>query len=1077
MTKPLVVYKASAGSGKTFTLATEYIKLLIANPNSYRSILAVTFTNKATEEMKMRILSQLYGIWKGYSDSASYTNKVCTQLGMDVNAVRSRAGYALQLLLHHYSYFRVETIDSFFQSVLRNLARELDLTANLRIELNDTQVEEMAVDKLIEGLTFDDEVMKWILDYINDNISEDKNWNVINHIKNFGRTIFKDYYQAESERISEIMSKENFFTDFIEKIKKERDEPDDIMKNIAASFFDAMEANNLAVEDLAYGKTGVASFFIKIDAGNYSPGIIGKRVLEAAGNPEKWSSKKSPRRQEIYSLALNELVNILNYGIEQLPEQWCRHQSAELTLRHLNQLRLLGCIENKVRELNAEAGRFLLSNTQQLLHSLISDSDSPFIFEKIGTMLEHVMIDEFQDTSTVQWQNFKILLKECMSHSGTENLIVGDVKQSIYRWRSGDWRLLNDIKAQFDSHEKMLDIRSLDTNYRSQGNIISFNNEFFKTAAEIEYQSQAEQDEDKALQLKTAYSDVAQKIPVNKGLAGQIEVTLLEHDEYEGNTLNMITERVSSLLDAGVRQNEIAILARTNNQITKIASHFSIAMPSVSIVSDEAFRLDSSLAINIIILALHCLTHPDDVLTQAALVKRYQCNVMGADSDENGIILSSRDKFSAKLPDEYDKNRATLLTMPLYELVERIYDIFELKKISGQSAYMCAFYDKLGDFTSDYPSDIDLFVNEWENSICSSTIHSDELDGIRLVSIHKSKGLEYDNVIIPFCDWQLEKYAGNVLWCRPDRKPFNALPLVPVDYSKNGMMGTIFEKDYVDENLQNTVDNLNLLYVAFTRASNNLFVYGKRKSSNSRSALIEKSLPLIAKKLEGSVLTGDEDDSCTMKFMYGELFVPERKEVKKQSENVFLQPVGTINIELETFRTKVEFKQSNKSRDFIENDGEEKEDKSDYIKMGNILHNVFSRIRTSADIDEELFRMQTEGVLYDDTMSYEKITDMLRKRLSSQQVSDWFSAKWTLFNECTILSIDKETDTLIERRPDRVMYDGNEMIVVDFKFGRPRNEYHEQVREYMSLLNNMGYNNVRGYLWFVYSNSIEEVAL
>ena len=220
MAKPLTVYKASAGSGKTFTLAVEYIKLLVQNPNNFRNILAVTFTNKATEEMKMRIVSQMYGIWKGYDDSKSYIEKLCSDLQCSEDFLRGRIGVALHLLLHNYSFFRVETIDSFFQSVLRNLARELDLTANLRIELNDRQVEELAVDRMIDDLKSDDDVMRWIMDYIYDNMQEDKTWNVIGQIKSFGATIFKDYYKDHHTTLAAAMSKPDFFADYVKSLKE-----------------------------------------------------------------------------------------------------------------------------------------------------------------------------------------------------------------------------------------------------------------------------------------------------------------------------------------------------------------------------------------------------------------------------------------------------------------------------------------------------------------------------------------------------------------------------------------------------------------------------------------------------------------------------------------------------------------------------------------------------------------------------------------------------------------------------------------------------------------------------------------
>ena len=1071
MVKPLTVYKASAGSGKTFTLAVEYIKLLINNPQSYRNILAVTFTNKATEEMKMRILSQLYGIWKHLPDSRDYLDKIIDETSLSEDVVTQRAGIALNLLLHNYNYFRVETIDTFFQSVLRNLARELDLTANLRIGLNDIQVEEQAVDRLIDSLTHQDIMLQWIMKYIMENISDDRSWNIIGQVKQFGRTIFRDYYKEQSKELNKLIGVKGFLEAYAKQMREIRANAQQQMKGYAQQFFDILENESIGVQDLSYGKTGVYGFFLKLYNGQFGENIVGTRVTDCMTSPEKWYSKKNCSRPEmVHMLADSTLMPLLRQAVEDRPRQWKLFKSADLTLSHLNQLRLLDHIDQKVREMNSEANRFLLSDTQQLLHELIKDSDSPFIFEKIGTQLEHVMIDEFQDTSTVQWQNFKVLLQECMSHTDTENLIVGDVKQSIYRWRSGDWRLLNAIDTDFPHANEVMEIRPLKTNYRSERRIIDFNNAFFKEAAQQEYDSQRENYPQGAEQLRNAYSDVEQLIPDKRGNDGMVSVCLLPQRDYQATVLGMLTDTVSTLLDKGQKAQDIAILVRSNQYIPMVANYFAEHLPEVRIVSDEAFRLDTSVSVNILVQTLHLLTHPDDLLAKATVAKLYQRSVLGTSTAENELLIKSQ-PLDELLPETFVQHTQELLQLPLYELTERLYAIFELERLHEQSAYICAFYDQLNRFTQDNSTDIDAFIDEWKETICSKTIQSCETDGIRILSIHKSKGLEFDNVLIPFCDWRLEH--SDILWCRPAESPFDALPLVPVDFSQKQMMGTVFEQAYLDEHLQNIVDNLNLLYVAFTRASKNLFVIGRRETKNTRSTLIESVLPKL--ELKGSTLEGKEDNNGPLTFVYGEMANNkeplQNKEHKNASGNVFLQPVTHKPITLTSFDAKVEFRQSNKSHEFIEGDDEGQE--LSYIKIGSVLHNIFSTINTSADIDQALSQLQQDGVLYDNDVTREKVTNMLHKRLESNRVKDWFSDHWKLYNEYSIVFM--KDGKLMERRPDRVMTNGEETHVVDFKFGRPHEEYHEQVQEYMQLLRSMGLPNVKGWLWYVYSNKIEEV--
>lgn len=481
MSSQLTVYKASAGSGKTFTLAREYMTLVIANPASYRTILAVTFTNKATEEMKMRILGKLYEIAHGLPEANDYVNQIQQALPyLSSKQIQKNAESALHLLIHNYNYFRVMTIDTFFQSVLRNLARELDLTANLRIELNDYQIEQHAVDELIESLEDTDRLLFWIMDYIKENIDDDKSWNVIGQIKKFGENIFKDYYKAHSDKLTELMEQEDFFKDFTDRMKKKRDKAKEQLKEIAATFFDSLEEEGFTSDDLAGKTRGIWSYFNKLKNGKYSDDDLHNDTFnKCRESPEAWVKKSDVKNcTDIFNYVESVLYPILLFAEDNRPRLTRIFKSTDLTIKHLNQLRLLGSIDKKVREMNREANRFLLSDTQTLLNSLIKDSDSPFIFEKIGTQLDHIMIDEFQDTSTIQWKNFKVLLEETMSREDAGNLIVGDVKQSIYRWRSGDWRLLNNIDKEFNKSAKEVSIETLGTNYRSDRNIIEFNNVF-----------------------------------------------------------------------------------------------------------------------------------------------------------------------------------------------------------------------------------------------------------------------------------------------------------------------------------------------------------------------------------------------------------------------------------------------------------------------------------------------------------------------------------------------------------------------------------------------------------------------
>lgn len=1073
----LTVYRASAGSGKTFTLAVEYIKFLIKNPYSYRNILAVTFTNKATEEMKSRIIAQLYGISHSIEDSEPYINKIIEETGADKETIQKMSGLALEQLIHNYDYFHVETIDTFFQSVLRNLAKELDLSANLRIELNDKQIEEQAVDALIDELDSKSPLFTWLLSFIMDNIDENKGWNIIRSLKNFGKMIFDDEYRFASKELKEKLTQKDFIERYVKRLISMRDDAKEQLLKKQERFIEILHDNGLSPNDLKNGNRGIGSYFRKLSGDKLDDKTIKNATLgKCIKDAEEWVKKTDKRHDIIVNLAKESLIPLLKESEEIRPKALETIVSVNATIRNMNNLRLLNDIERKVREMNSEANRFLLSDTQYLLNSMISDSDSPFIFEKIGTMLHHIMIDEFQDTSVVQWKNFHILLNECISSSkqddGVNNLIVGDVKQSIYRWRSGDWQLLNDIEKYFPG--KKIDILKLQRNFRSSRNIINFNNEFFTIATEIETLNEAQIDEDNSKKISSAYADVCQE--VNKeDTTGLVRIKLMPgDDDYIGNTLKNIEATIDELIDQRVSLSHIAILVRTNKYIPMIAEYFMKNRPEISIVSDEAYRLDSSTSVNIIISALRLLYFPDDMVTKVGLVKSYQQNIMGKAYSINEILNSQN--IDNLIPDSYANESDRLIKLPLFDLCEELMSIFSLDRIKDEGAYICAFFDNLSSYINDMSSDAEGFIKEWDETIHSKKIQTDDVNGIQLISIHKSKGLEFDNVIMPFCDWRKEQYRDNYIWCHPGKAPYNEIQLFPINYSPS-LSDSIYSADYRQEHMQNTIDNLNLLYVAFTRASKNLFIFGKRDDNQSRSMLLQSSLNKLTTHLSDSILNYPNDKSSPITFEYGE-FIGDSEKEKSESSNIFMKKYTGINADISTHNIPTVFRQSNKSKDFVENLGDNENSQNSYIKIGNILHLVFSNIKTTDDIDSVLNQYESEGILYGEGLDREKIQALLHEYISTNPiVADWFSPKWTLYNECSILSLNPQTGEMQERRPDRVMRNGNNVIVVDFKFGKPRDSYSEQIKEYMKLLKSMWNIDVKGYIWYVTHKKINEVII
>lgn len=1026
--------------------------------------------------------------------------------------IRNNARAALTLLIHRYNNFRILTIDAFFQQVLRNLAHELGQTANLRVDLNNEEITEKAVDQMIESLEKGQPVLQWISTYINNSIEDDNGWNIIGKIKTFGTNIFKDFYKAHEANLKEQLSNADDFKVYETTLRKRRNDIRKTFNSKARSILNEIKNANLDIP--SNYRSGLYKYLTDSAIAPLTNKPLKAGVLKANESPQNWTSSKCAKadKQQIQTLAAEVLSAQLSELIAYNNDNWNEFQSIQLTLSHLSELRLLHAIADAVDNLTKDTNRFMLSNTQALLKELIADSDTPFIFERIGARLKHVMIDEFQDTSTIQWQNFQVLLANCMAQELSQNLIVGDIKQSVYRWRQGDWGILNNIEKSF-AHQKIR-LETLDYNYRSEKRIIDFNNVFWEQCVANTAKEVAQDDAEKAEIVQKAYEDVAQKTHKTTE-NGFVKISLYPSKSMKEAVLEELIETIKELFNngyGGKNQSKIAILVRSKSNIQDIVNALLQSFGNeINIVSDEAFRLDASLSVNIIVSAMHLLTHPDDVLTRGKLVKLYNQEVLKKPLTDTDLLVSINEsnnidtknidkkerrklateqqmaKLNSQLPPEYVANRELLLGLPIVDLVDKLFMLFGLDQLEGQSSYICTLYDTLNDFLKDHTADIDDFINEWENSLSSKTIQSDEIEGIRIMTIHKSKGLEFDNVIIPFCNWEMEKKG--TLWCETKNKPapYNKLPLLPIDFSRDKLIGTVFEDDYKEEHFQNIVDNLNLLYVAFTRASKNLFVFGLRQGKTTldniakgtlpgnRSYAIELALRQVSEQLQGSSLSFPDDIGSEIHFEYGTL-VPETHEKEHAvADNPFLIKPDKHIVSIATYPQAATFKQSNKSIEFVKGEDVDPSDRTRYIKIGNVLHQLFSTIYTTADIPARLNELEQQGIIYNDEITSAQLRTRIEDAITNPQVQEWFSKRWQLYNECTILEYNKDTNEMEEHRPDRVMTDGKEFVVVDFKFGKEREEYKKQVQQYMEILIRMGHKKVSGYLWYVVKNNVVEV--
>jgi ATP-dependent exoDNAse (exonuclease V) beta subunit len=719
----LTVYRASAGAGKTYTLALQYIKLLLTGwdvRTAHRSILAVTFTNDATAEMKERILLFLSDMAKGRDLRG--IDKELPKFSQE--EIRENAGAALHGILHDYGRFNIMTIDGFFQQVTRSLAKELGVGTRLNIEL-DTEIPVYdAVKALIAESSQDNSLLSQIESYLEDKLENSK-WDIEKELRNFGHKLFNEKFQEKESALD-------------------------------------------------------------------------KQLKE---NPQK----------------INDTINACREIIAANMENEIALNSAEFILKYIHQLELIDRIAEQVQLQNADKGRFMLAQTQQLLSELLQEGDASFVFEKIGSTIRHVLIDEFQDTSSLQWKNFQSLLAE-LDAAGGRNLIVGDVKQSIYRWRNSDWSILNDMPIG----------TVLGTNYRSKKEIVDFNNSVFTAMGEMlakEYDSELggilkSSDMESENPFRKAYDKSLVEQQAQQGEGGSVDLSFVTlPPRKQSIKFEYIQEQFLDALHKHKGSDDICILCRTNAQVREVAENL-IAYGYANIISEDAFQLKSSKDLQLIIAALRLANNPQNNL--------YMAEVQAL--RDNNIPQSLQ---RIELPENAGK-------MPLYDLVNEVCRIFNV----APSAYLYVFLDNLIDYSRKEVSDIENFLKYWEDKIQNMSIPTPQnTNGIRIMTIHKSKGMEFDTVIIPFCQGDMAKKHGDLIWCSPsyDAAPPFDLAVMPVPYSEK-MKQSIFSKEYNKETEMLWMDNLNTWYVAFTRAKKNLIVFCKEPSKTGKSLTIEKML-------------------------------------------------------------------------------------------------------------------------------------------------------------------------------------------------------------------------------------------
>jgi len=1053
------LYSASAGSGKTHHLTYEYLKKVLIKPDSFQQILAVTFTNKATEEMKNRILKELWMLASGQS-SKMLDNLLQDFSKWDETTLRLKAQETLSNILYNYHFFNISTIDSFFQQIMRIFTRELGVQIGYNINLDSEEVITEAINNMLEKAGNSPQLTNWVYDYIESKINDGKGWNFRRGILQLGKEIikekFSDYYSelkglvTDNEKTKNYLQKLNSIITFFEEhqIKK------------AIQTIEIISLNNLSMDDFSFGKAGVAGWIYKLpDEADKKPE---NRVKEAVFLNKGWYSKNTDASIK------NSIEQCLADGLEQLTKELyqfhqdniIKYNTAKLIKNYFFVLGLSSSIMEELAWLRSEKNTLMLQDVNVLLSKLTADNDVPFIYERTGNWLKNLFIDEFQDTSLYQWSNILPLLKNNTA-SGFENIIVGDVKQSIYRWRGGDWSLmLNKIFDQFDN-ESITKFR-LEFNYRSSQQIISFNNALFSTipssltaklSDETENSEESVENTVFSDTIIQAYHDSIQEIPKNQQYPdGFVYGRFIESDrqtKWSSIALDLLKEQIIELTSKGFLPQDITILVRRHEE-GKLIADFLLQNFDFNIVSKEVLSFSSSSSVSFLICSLKYLNSPDDNLNIAELLflenEIIDKNGLSKVTDNlNDVIFKGGKSAWLYLLDTLHQNYKAF---SLYDLCEKMISQSAVNLIDNEKVYLQSFLDIVLRFNTENSQDLTSFIEYWNENSNKLSIALPELnDGIKIMTIHKSKGLQFKVVIIPFCDWKIDHNSSheNIIWCQPKLDPFNTFPIVPVRYGEK-MKNSIFSQEYYEEKLYACMDNLNALYVAFTRAERGLIFFSPASANDK----FDTSGKILNNLIKNNQLP-DIPDTCynetELSFRYGE--------IKSQDSAIGISP--SITNEFISTSDIHKFKQTAFRANY--------DDDTEYAPLhyGKFMHYVLSKIQTVDDIETTLDELKWKGEI--DESEFVSLKVKLNELINQPLIKDWFSDNYQVFNEHPLIIPDSGI-----RIPDKVLIKDNCAIVIDFKFSEPKPIYIRQISDYMSLLKKMNYSVTNGYLVFIDKN-------
>lgn len=1068
------IYKASAGSGKTFSLTLKFLEQALQHPKRYQRILAVTFTNKATAEMKHRILEVLHGLATGSAKAESYRQKLLQRMPqLSGGALQQLAHEVYANILHDYSRFSVTTIDSFVQRIIRSFAWELGIDGGFKLQLNVDPVKEALADKLYLRLDDDTHLQQWVVDMARERLEDGKRWDFREDMLKLSGELFKETFRKFETAIKEFSPAElnQSFGDLNKKVHAAIKAIEKKWQLEGEAMLALLQQNGLQIEDFAYGKSSFATYFLKAANGEMSP--PGARVLAVMADADKMLSKNA---DVSLKARVNSVSPLLQQSLQKMAAWYAtdiyEYNTAKAIKINLAVLRLMHVFAQELGSYRKENNALLISDTHFLLRQLTEDSNASFIYEKTGQRYQHYLIDEFQDTSAFQWDNFVPLLTEALSY-GHYNLVVGDVKQAIYRWRNGDWRLLL-YQVQQRLQEFNPAVSTLQENYRSTRQVITFNNLLFHLAPQLlqselnASMSTADSNTRALLQgagystvFNDAYADSFQQVPAAANQDGEVHIQWLDEEEditYEEQVLPLLYEKIQQLLAAGFSPADLAVLTRTNNEARLVVEYLVNAQQqggqSFRVLSGDALMLSGNQAVQTIIAALRWLHNPKHTI---ALAQLRQLVALQKGIPANQLEVFASNGNNALLPQGFIENKQQLRCLPLTELVHQLIMLFELHTIPEHAAYLLAFNDKVQEWTKYGETSLQEFLQYWDDEgVDTSLPAKDGSHALEVVTVHKSKGLAYGIVLMPFLNWELVPKGGPkapTLWVDNHETRFNDIPVLPIAYKKE-LAESAYAPAYYEEFVLSAMDNLNVLYVAFTRAKKAVYGWAPFKESKKESeafpykhvgdlmyTVAKSSLPLPNSDYEETRNGFDADER---RWIHGTLGAAA---VSKNEDSTPAIPAFTYTHWKERLRVRYQPLAADVDSEVVLP-----------RKQGIMLHDILSRLETPAHLEAVLQQMKREGWL--DDYQAKKLQHIVEGVLKMEALQPWHLQQHQRLAERSIIGAEGKL-----KRPDLILYNDQECLVYDFKFtagddDKPRHE--KQIREYMDMLTNMGFTQVQG---------------